>query len=286
MNKKVYMDNNATTPLHPQVKEAMVKALDYFGNASSPHGFGRDSRNRIENSREIIASFIGASSKDEVVFLGSGSEANNTVLNIFACVPPVCQLGVCRRGGIITTKIEHPCIIEAANCLKTRGTQVDFLSVDSFGKIDLKELEDILSKKKVGLVSIMMANNEVGTIQDIKTIVKLSHKYGALVHTDAVQALGKIPLNVNDLNVDFLSLSAHKIYGPKGVGALYIRKGTPFCPLIRGGHQEKGRRAGTENSLGIIGFGKAVECLKDEMEIKIKRGYLSFYKRCKCKWSS
>jgi len=218
----------------------------------------------IEQARENVASFIGAES-EEIIFVGSGSEANNTVLNIFSWTCSKSEFPFHERKEIITSKIEHPCIIETSKCLKGRGTPVRYVGVDASGKVNIDELEEMVTDN-TGLVSVMMANNEIGTIQDIRTIARIAHERGVLVHTDAVQALGKIPVNVRELEVDFLSLSAHKIYGPKGVGALYVRKGTPFCPLIRGGHQEQGRRAGTENTLGIVGFGEAVNMLRNEME--------------------
>lgn len=263
------MDNNATTPLHPEVKKALKAAMDVFGNPSSLHEFGRRAKGLVEEAREKVASFIGAS-PDEVIFTASGSEANNTVLSIFTCRAKLCGDTPDSCADIITTAIEHPCILETAKCLEGRGVHVSYVSADCFGKINIEELKDLV-KKKPGLVSVMMANNEIGTIQDIKEIAELAHKEGALFHTDAVQAVGKIPVNVGELNVDFLTLSGHKIYGPKGIGALYIKKGVPFCPLIRGGHQEKGRRAGTENTLGIIGLGKAVLMRAKEMASEEKR---------------
>jgi len=268
-HKKIYMDHNATTPLHPEVKRVMKEAMDLFGNASSFHAFGREARTVIENARENVASFIGAR-PDEIIFAGSGSEANNTVLNIFSCSSPVCAVAGEGRREIITSSIEHPCVLEISKCLRERGTGVVYLKVDKFGKIDIAQLEELISEK-TGLVSIMTANNEIGTIQDIKHISKIAHKNGVLMHTDAVQAVGKIPINVNELDVDFLSFSAHKMYGPKGVGALYVKKDTPFCPLIRGGHQEMGRRAGTENTLGIIGLSKAIDMRRKEMKEEEKK---------------
>lgn len=265
----VYFDNNATTPLHPEVKKAIVQAMDLYGNASSFHTPGREARKIIEEARENISEFIGAS-PDEIIFLGSGSEANNTVLNIASCTSCGCTHKQIASKSIVTSSIEHPCVLETARCMNDKGKNVIYLKVDEFGKLDMKQLEEVLSTDHVGLVSVMMANNEMGTVQDIKTITKMVRSYGLLMHTDAVQALGKIPLNVKDLDVDFLSLSAHKIYGPKGVGVLYVRKGTPYCPFIRGGHQEKGRRAGTENTLGIIGFSKAVEMLRKEMDSSVQ----------------
>jgi len=270
--RRVYFDHNATTPIHPEVKKALIKGMEFFGNPSSLHQFGRDARKLVEDAREQSAAFINAS-PEEIIFVGSGSEANNTVINLFSCGGArACELtasGNVRRE-IITTKIEHPCILESAGCLREQGAPVTYIGVDSFGKVDLEELKKALSEK-TRLVSIMTANNEIGTIQDIKKIAGIVHEKGALFHTDAVQAVGKIPVDVKDWNVDYLSFSAHKIYGPKGIGALYVRKGSPFCPFIRGGHQEKGRRAGTENTLGIIGLGKAIELRGKEMNSEFKR---------------
>lgn len=263
------MDHNATTPLHPEVKKTMVKAMDIFGNPSSLHSFGRHAKQLVEEAREKVASFIGAK-PDEIIFTGSGSEANNTVLSMLACRSRHCGQHLASRVDIITTKIEHPCILETSKCLADRGLRVTYLSADCFGKISIEELENIITER-AGIVSVIMANNEIGTIQDVKKIAEIAHKNGALFHTDAVQAVGKIPVNVQELDVDFLTLSGHKIYGPKGIGALYVKKAIPFCPFIRGGHQEKGRRAGTENTLGIIGLGKAIEMRKKEMAAEEKR---------------
>lgn len=265
MKKQIYLDNNATTPLHPEVKKVITESFDIFGNPSSFHSFGREARKRVEEARSRIAAFIGAES-DEVFFVGSGSEANNTVLSILPCDKQHCACNMKITRKVITTKIEHPCILESAKCLTRKGSNVLFLDVDRYGKIHTDQLQKYLENGDIGLVSIMMANNEIGTIQDIKRFVQMAHAKGALFHTDAVQAVGKIPINVKDLDVDFLTISAHKIYGPKGVGALYVKKHVRFCPLIVGGHQEKGRRAGTENTLGIIGFGKAVEMREMEMK--------------------
>lgn len=262
--RSVYLDHNATSPLHPEVKKTMIKAMEDFGNPSSLHSFGRHARKLVEEAREGIASFIGATAQ-EIIFMGSGTEANNTVLSIFACPSRRCAFHGEVAREIITTSIEHPCILETSKCLQDRGFNVLFLEVDKYGKINLDKLKDTISDK-TGIVSVMMANNEIGTIQDIKKIAKIVHEKGVLFHTDAVQAVGKVPVNVRDLDVDFLTLSGHKIYGPKGIGALYVKRGVPFCPLIRGGHQEQGRRAGTENTLGIIGLGKASEMRFKEMK--------------------
>ncbi len=268
-DKKVYFDNNATTPLHPEVKKEMIAAMEMFGNPSSMHAYGREARANVENARRKVAEFIGASEK-EIIFVGSGSEANNTVLSLFVCGSSQCIPGSKSRSSIITTKIEHPCVLETSECLGHRGVRVRYLDVDQYGKVDLDQLAGMLGSD-VGLVSIMMANNEIGTLQDIETIAKMVHESGALMHTDAVQAVGKVPVDVRKLGVDFLTMSAHKIYGPKGVGALFVRKGVPYCPLIRGGHQELGRRAGTENTLGILGLGKAVEMRALEMPYEEER---------------
>lgn len=267
--RKIYFDNNATTPLHPEVKKAIIEAMDSYGNPSSLHSFGRKSRGLIEAAREKVARFINASA-EEIMFVGSGSEGNNTVLSILTCQSGGCTLCHKEGKGLVTTTIEHPCILEASKCLWENGLDVVYAEVDQYGKVDMDKLKDLVTDR-TGLVSVMLANNEIGTIQDMKAIVDIARSKGALVHTDAVQAVGKIPVDVKDLDVDFLTLSAHKIYGPKGVGAVYVKRSSPFCPLIRGGHQEKGRRAGTENTLGIVGLGKAVELRAVEMEEEAKR---------------
>jgi len=241
----------------------MMAAMDMFGNPSSMHSWGREARANVEDARHKVAQFIGADDQ-EVVFVGSGSEANNTVLSLFVCASSQCIPGTSMRNSIITTKIEHPCVLETSECLMHRGVNVEYLDVDQYGRIDLDQLKGMLGDH-VGLVSVMMANNEIGTMQDIGAITEMVHESGAFMHTDAVQAVGKIPVDVRELGVDFLTMSAHKIYGPKGVGALFVKKGIPYCPLIRGGHQEKGRRAGTENTLGILGMARAVEMRALEM---------------------
>lgn len=261
--QSVYLDHNATTPLHPEVRKSIADALEVFGNPSSLHEFGRAARDRVEEARGQVAAILNAL-PEEIIFVGSGSEANNTVLSLLAC--PMKSCGHKRGGhaGVITTQIEHPCVLETAKCLGERGSEVAFIGVDRDGKVDLDELRSTLNER-TGVVSVMTANNEIGTIQDIRQIARIVHESGALFHTDAVQAFGKIPIDVRDWDVDFLTLSGHKIYGPKGIGALFVKRGVQYCPLIRGGHQERGRRAGTENTLGIIGLGKAVEMRAVEM---------------------
>lgn len=259
---KVYLDNNATTPLHPEVIEELKESMHLYGNPSSHHSFGREARKKIEKARETIAEFIGAEPKN-IIFTSCGSEANNTVLKGSTCC---CAQGGCctAHNQIITSVIEHSSILSTCKCIGQTGGETTYIGVDKYGIIKLDELKNAITDK-TSIVSIMMANNEIGTIQPIKEIAEIVHKYGKQLHVDAVQALGKIPVNVDDLGVDFLTISAHKIYGPKGIGALYMRKKKSVCALIDGGHQEGRLRAGTENTLGIIGFGKAVECAKIEM---------------------
>lgn len=251
-NRVVYMDYNATTPLHPLVKELMIQELDTYANASSMHELGREARARIEDARNKVGMLIGEdSAQNSLIFTSGGSESNNTV---FATMFHLGRSG--KRNKIITSAIEHPCVLNAAKWLQKEGFPVHFLSVDAYGKIDMNELESVLDENTL-LVSVMTANNEIGTIQDIKKIAELAKAKGAYVHTDATQAAGKIPVDVKALGVDYATLSCHKIYGPKGIGALYIKRGAPVEPLIRGGHQEQGHRAGTYNNLGILGFGEA-----------------------------
>jgi len=261
--REVYLDHNATTPLHPEVVKALTEAMSLFGNPSSMHGFGRAARAHVEAARETVARFIGAEA-EEIVFVGSGSEGNNTVLSILACPSRHCSCERKKGPEVVTTAVEHPCVLETAKCLADRGIRITLVPVDGTGKVDQQALEEAIGDD-TGVVSVMMANNEIGTVQDIRRLSEIAHRRGALFHTDAVQAVGKIPVNVREMGIDFLTMSGHKIYGPKGVGALYVRRGTAFCPLIHGGHQEQGRRAGTENTLGIIGMGKAIEMRALEM---------------------
>jgi len=250
MSKKIYLDHNATTPLHPEVKKTMREALELYGNPSGLYDIGRQMRELVENARTQVANFIGAQ-PDEIIFTGSGTEANNTVLSLV-------------KNELITSTIEHPAILEPAKFLAKKNINVVYLDVDHYGKIDINQLQKVISKQ-TELVSVIMVNNEIGTIQDIKTIAEITHQHGALLHTDAIQAVGKIPVNVEELGIDLLTMSAHKMYGPKGIGALYVKNKTPFQAFILGGHQEKNRRGGTENTLGIIGFAKAVEMRTKEM---------------------
>ncbi len=266
----VYMDYNATTPLRPEVKELMVKALDVFANASSMHEAGRRARAEIEKARASVAAIVGAADPSSVYFTSGGSESNNTV---FMTMYDLGRRNPARRK-IITTSIEHPCVMNSAAWLESEGFPVVYLPVDSFGRVDMDAYRKELGPDTL-LVSVMAANNEIGTIEDVGAIAKLAKAAGALVHTDATQAVGKIPVSVEEWGVDYLTLSCHKIYGPKGIGALYVRPRAPIVPLIRGGHQENGVRAGTYNNLGIMGFGKAAElALSDLPEFSARVGSL------------
>jgi cysteine desulfurase len=266
MPRKVYIDYNATTPLRPEVKATIVEDLDIFGNASSMHSSGRLAHSRVEEARSSVEKLMGAG-PHTVIFTSGGSEANNAVIQTMRQLASVPNGSPLREGRceFITSAIEHPCVLNSAKNLQNLGFKVSFLPVDEYGKIDMDAFKKALSENTL-LVSIMQANNEIGTIQDIKQIASLTKAAGAWMHTDAVQALGKIPVNVDDLGVDYLTVSAHKIYGPKGIGALYVRKDAPFFPLIHGGHQEEGLRAGTYNNIGILGFGKAAKIASDEIE--------------------
>ena len=264
--KRVYIDYNATTPIRPEVKAAMIESMDVFGNASSMHSSGRLARARVEEARGLVGKLMGAHPQT-VIFTSGGSESNNTVFNTMrqlASAPDGSPLKEGRCEFIISA-IEHPCVFNSAKHLQSCGFKVTVLPVDKNGKVVIGELEEALCEKTL-LVSVMAANNETGAVQDIPKIASLAKKAGAWMHTDAVQALGKIPVSVDDLGVDYLTASAHKIYGPKGIGALYARKGAPLLPLIQGGHQENGFRAGTYNSMGIIGFGKAAAIAGGELE--------------------
>jgi cysteine desulfurase len=257
-DRQVYVDYNATTPLNAEVKAAMVEDLEIYGNASSMHASGRLAHARVEEARASVAKLLGAKAPREVIFTSGGSESNNTVFQTMRSLAADNTAKKQGRVEIITTAIEHPCVLNSGSYLKSLGFTVHFLPVDAYGKVKIDDLKAVLSETTL-LVSVMMANNEIGTVQDIAAIAALAKKAGAYMHTDAVQAVGKIPVDVQKLDVDYLTMSAHKIYGPKGIGALYIRAGAPLLPLIHGGHQEDGLRAGTYNNIGILGFGKAAE---------------------------
>ena len=256
---RIYFDYNATTPLSKEVYDFYVKELAEYANGSSLHQEGREVAATIAKARQQIASLVHCE-PEEIVFTSGGSESNNTVFNTMV------ELSKKRNNKVIvTTAIEHPCVLEASRRLESQfGFEVIYLPVDDAGIIDMESYKKALEKKPL-LVSIMTANNEIGTIQDIKTLCSMAHEAGALFHTDAVQAAGKIPVNFKDWGVDYATLSAHKIYGPKGVGALYIKERAPIEALIRGGHQEHGLRAGTYNGPAIAAFGYAAELAGKEL---------------------
>ena len=261
--KKVYLDYAATTPTDPLVLAAMEPYFfDKFGNASSLHAYGQEAKKALEDSRQTLADFIGAN-PEEIVFTSGGTESDNSAL-----------LGVAyalenKGNHIITSVIEHHAISEPAKFLEKKGFKVTYLKVDKDGLVSVEDLKKAITDKTI-LISLMHANNEIGTLQPIAQLGKLAKDKGIYFHTDAVQTVGHIPLNVDELNVDLLSLSAHKFYGPKGVGALYIRKGTRLETFMRGGDQERGRRASTHNICGIVGLARAVELCQNKMSVEIK----------------
>lgn len=262
--KRIYLDYAATTPVHPDVLKAMLPYFtENYGNPSSFHSFGQDARGAVEQARESVASLIGAKA-EEIIFTSGGTEADNNAL-----------LGVTsanegRGNHIITTVIEHHAVLETGKFLEKTGFKVTYLPVDNYGMVDPGDVQRAIEPETI-LISIMHANNEMGTIQPLAEVGKIARGAGIVFHTDAVQTAGHIPANINELGVDLLSMSAHKLYGPKGIGALYIRKGTRITPFIHGGGQEKGRRSGTENVPGIVGFGKAAEIASQEMAAEAAR---------------
>lgn len=260
MNKRViYLDNNATTPLHPEVIKELTNSFSLFGNPSSMHFFGREAVDKVDWARKQVALLLNAE-EDEIIFTAGGSESNNMVLKQFLTAP---FSG--KRNKIVSSTIEHPSVLETVKELGKEGMDTVFIGVDEKGRLKMDDLKKAVDEK-TALVSIMYANNEIGTIQDLKEISSITHNKGALMHTDAVQALGKIKVDVKELGIDFLSFSGHKFYGPKGVGGLFIKSGLKIGPLIHGGHQERGFRAGTINGPGISGVGKAAEIAILEMD--------------------
>ncbi len=261
---RIYLDYAATTPTHPEVVEAMLPYFSgAFGNPSSLYACGQEARSAVEEARAKVAGFIGAEN-DEIVFTSGGTEADNFALEGIA------YANQDKGNHIITTAIEHHAIGETCNFLKERGFKTTCLPVDKDGLVDPDDVRKAITDKTV-LISVMQANNEVGTIEPVALIGRIAREAGVYFHTDAVQAVGHIPVDVSKLGVDLLSVSAHKLYGPKGIGALYIRKGTRIIPFMHGGGQEGGRRASTENVPAIVGLGKAVELAQREMAEEAER---------------
>lgn len=262
--QRVYLDCNATTPLDPRVLEAMLPLLrGGFGNASSIHWFGQQARAAVDEARAEVAALVCATPQ-EIVFTGSGTEADNMALR------GVAWRAREPRRKIVYAGIEHHAVVNTAKALAEDGWPVECVRSTAGGAVDLNELEDRVDDR-TALVAVMLANNETGVIQPVKDVVALARRHGALVHCDAVQAAGKIPVDVRALDVDLLALSAHKIYGPKGVGALYVRRNTRLTALVRGGAQERNRRAGTENVAGIAGLGQAAAIARSELAVDAPR---------------
>ncbi|MFO8183731.1 MAG: aminotransferase class V-fold PLP-dependent enzyme [Candidatus Aegiribacteria sp.] len=248
---KAYLDNNATTRMAPEVLDAMLPFMtERYGNPSSFHSFGSEVMEDIEKARRSVAGLIGAS-PEEIYFTSGGTESDNTAILGATAINPL-------RPGLLTSSVEHPAVMRTAEKLKERGLPVEFAEVHGNGTLDLDSCSALITGS-TGLFSLMMANNETGVMMPVAEVTELARQAGALFHTDAVQAVGKVPVDVRSMGIDLLSLSAHKFHGPKGAGALYVRKGIDLPPLMNGGRQERGMRPGTYNAAGIIGLGKAAE---------------------------
>jgi len=272
MNKFVYMDHSATTALSKEVLDSMMPYLtENYGNPSSIYSIGRTNRIAVENARKTVAQCIGATEK-EIFFTASGTESDNWAIRGVAKALSI------KGKHIITSAIEHPAILETCHDMEKQGYEITYLPVDKDGVIDLELLKNSIRKDTV-LVSIMTANNEIGTIQPIKDIGKICKEAGVYFHTDSVQAIGNMHIDVNEMNIDLLSISGHKFYGPKGVGVLYIKRGTKIATLITGGHQESGKRAATENVAGIVGIATAMKIATDNIDentakLRVLRDYM------------
>jgi len=262
--RKVYMDHSATTPTDPDIAQTMVTYMtEEFGNPSSIHSYGREVKKAVEEAREKVAKAIGATPQ-EIIFTSGGTEADNAAIIGVATAN-------CKKGNhIITSTIEHHAVLDTCHHLEKNGFKITYLPVDEYGMVKVEDVAKAITPETI-LISIMHANNEVGTIQPIVEIGRIAKEKGIYFHVDAVQSVGKVPVNVDELGVDLLSVSSHKIYGPKGVGCLYIRKGTRWTPITFGGAQERKRRAGTENTAGIIGFGMAIERAVANMEQEVEK---------------
>ena len=261
--KEIYFDNSATTPIKSEVLNEMIPFLTtQYGNPSSLYSIGRMSKKAIENARKQVAELLNCDTKD-IYFTAGGSESNNIALKAFA------YANKDKGNHIITSKIEHSSILETCRYLQTQGFEVSYINVDEQGFIKLDELQQSIKSSTI-LISVMCANNEIGTIQPIKEIAQIAHNHNITFHTDAVQAIGNMRIDVRKMGIDILSLSGHKIHAPKGIGAMYVKSGIKFDKIVNGGHQEKDKRAGTENVAGIVGLGKACEIANKNMEKHIR----------------
>ncbi len=281
--KPVYLDNNATTRVDPAVVEAMLPFFtEHFGNASSIHAFGSEVGKALKKARGQVQALLGAEHDSEIIFTSCGTESDSTaILSALKAQP--------ERNTVITTVVEHPAILTLCEWLEKEGYIVHKLKVDKKGRLDIDEYKSLLNDR-VAAVSVMWANNETGTIFPVAEMAELAAAKGIMFHTDAVQAVGKIPIDLKNTKIDMLSLSGHKLHAPKGIGVLYLRRGCRFRPLLRGGHQERGRRAGTENSASIVGLGMACELAMKHMETenttvralrdKLEKGILSQISHC------
>ena len=279
----IYLDNNATTQIDPQVVEAMQPYLSvYFGNASSQHGFGVPVEKAITKAREQVADFLGAEYPDEIIFTSCATESDNTAL--WSALWS--QKG---KNEIVTTPVEHPAILQTCDFLSSHGAKINYLHVSNHGDLDLNEFESLLNER-TALASVMWANNETGNIYPVEKLAEIAYNHGVMFHTDAVQAVAKIPVDLKKTKINMLSFSGHKIHAPKGVGVLYVRRGTRFVPFMKGGHQARGRSAGTENVPYIVGLGVACELAKKNLETvstrvkalrdKLEKGILSSIPEC------
>uniref|UniRef100_UPI000B7C974F cysteine desulfurase family protein n=1 Tax=Candidatus Entotheonella palauensis TaxID=93172 RepID=UPI000B7C974F len=262
--RQIYLDHNATTPVHPEVRDVLMACYENdFGNPSSVHRYGRRTRVQIDRARDTIAAMLGVSGSS-IFFCSGGTEANNTIIK------GVASAHQDRGRHIITSPTEHPAVLDTCAYLAQQGFEVTYLPVDEAGVVDLQALEEALTNETT-LVSVMHANNETGVIQPIADIARLAHQRGALVHTDAVQSFGKLPFHIDALEVDFLSFSGHKLYAPKGIGGWYARPPTALQPLLHGGHQERGLRSGTESVPSIMALSKACEIAVRDMQAEWER---------------
>lgn len=268
----IYLDNNATTMVDPTVVQAMLPYFtEQFGNPSSMHSFGNQVGRAIKKARQQVQALLGAEHDSEIIFTSCGTEANNTAILSAVKLYP-------ERREIITTAVEHPAVLAVCEQLEKEGYTIHRLSVDGKGRLDLEEYAGVLSDK-VAIVSVMWANNETGTIFPVEYMAEMASAQGVMFHTDAVQAVGKLPMDLKASKIDMLSISGHKLHAPKGIGVLYLRRGCRYRPLLRGGHQERGRRAGTENSASIVALGMAAEMASSHMgfentHVKKMRDYL------------